>query len=155
MKPVDWDRLRAAIDQFTADDGPEETAAPAAATVSDEGEIEYREEVFARVSKLLPEAQIRAHVDALEACVAALAEAAANDVEAIEAAAHKVVSQAGMLGLFRLSDRASALEQACRTGTGVRHALKRFRLASGDVRDHLELRSQSAPDPLRQARGSH
>ncbi len=137
MKPVEWDRLRAAIDRFggrRAGAGPEHSPAE---TSAEHEEIPFGEDVFARVRQLLPEAQLHAHVDALQASVGELRIAGPGDLQSLEATAHKVVSQAGMLGLFRLSARAARIEQGCRSGKGVRRSLERFREAAGDVGDYL------------------
>ncbi|MDQ3471825.1 MAG: response regulator [Pseudomonadota bacterium] len=137
MKPVEWDRLRSAIDQFGGQRaGAELDSSPTEASAEHE-EIPFGEDVFARVRQLLPEAQLQAHVEALEASVGALRIAGSTDLQSLEAIAHKVVSQAGMLGLFRLSARSARIEQSCRAGHGVRRALERFREASSDVRDYL------------------
>lgn len=143
MKPVEWDRLRAAIDHFTSDDGP---AQPSSAEADDSP---FDPEVFERVTELLPQAQLHAHVEALEANVSALAKPAPSDLQTLEAAAHKIVSQAGMLGLSRLSRRASAVEQSCIASVGVRGALDRFREALGDVERYLRPRVNSADSAAR------
>ena len=54
----------------------------------------------------------------------------------IEALAHKIVSQAGMLGLIRMCECARQVEDACRAGTGRASAVHQFRAAVGDVRDY-------------------
>lgn len=48
--------------------------------------------------------------------------------------AHKIVSQAGMLGLKRVSDSMRALEQACMAGDDAADALRACHDAAEDVR---------------------
>ena len=57
---------------------------------------------------------------------------AASD-SALQSLAHKIVSQAGMLGLTRLSECARALEDACRAGATPAPALRRCRAAVRDI----------------------
>jgi HPt (histidine-containing phosphotransfer) domain-containing protein len=45
-----------------------------------------------------------------------------------------IVSQAGMLGLTRLSEYARDLEDACRAGAAPQAALIQLRAAAGDIR---------------------
>jgi len=52
----------------------------------------------------------------------------------LQGQAHKIVSQAGMLGLTRVSDRMRALEHACMAGDGAAAALSECREAAEDVR---------------------
>lgn len=47
--------------------------------------------------------------------------------------AHDIVSQAGMLGLVRISKCARSLEDACRSGVGRAEALLRCQEAAGDI----------------------
>ncbi len=151
MKPVEWDRLRAAIDQF----GGQRMAAQAEAPrteAADHEEIPFGAEVFARVKQLLPQAQLQTHIDALEENVRELRISAAGDLNSLAETAHKVVSQAGMLGLFRLSARAARIEQSCRSGDGVRRSLDRFREAACDLGDYLRPREEFARSADRKAR---
>lgn len=54
----------------------------------------------------------------------------------LQAQAHTIISQAGMLGLTRMSECARALENACRSGAGPAAALLDCRAAAGDVQLH-------------------
>ncbi len=82
----------------------------------------------------MPPAALATHVDLLAAAVEELAGATSqDDCQLLEARAHKIVSQAGMLGLQRLSDRAARLEHACRDADGIELTLEAFRRAAGDV----------------------
>jgi HPt (histidine-containing phosphotransfer) domain-containing protein len=51
--------------------------------------------------------------------------------------AHKIVSQAGMLGLTRLSNCAAGVEDACEGNVELAAALQRLRDAAGDVQEQL------------------
>ena len=62
-----------------------------------------------------------------------LAEAGVSDLE-IGHLAHKIVSQAGMLGLTRMATCAADLENACRTGDGREAAVLACHSALDDIR---------------------
>lgn len=154
-KPVEWDRLRAAIDHLTSDERRDEPHPSSEPVTAERDEIAFAEDVFARVSELLPGARLQAHTDALQASVSALVDAAPNDVGAVKAAAHKIVSQAGMLGLLRLSARAAAVERMCATADGAQVALAKFRDVSGDVEKYLRPHVGPAARLTRQLRWAH
>ena len=122
MKPVDWDRVRACLGSVRAATAPLR-------------EVPFDSATFAKVAEIMPPAKLAAHVESLDLAVEELAAATPDDDRRlVEAAAHKIVSQAGMVGLQRLSDRASRLEQACRDSDGIELALEAFRRAAADVR---------------------
>ncbi len=85
------------------------------------------------MQRLLPPVRLHAYLTDLDRQFLFLAEAAASDLE-IGHQAHRVVSQAGMLGLTRMSNCAANLENACRTGKGREAALLACRRAVGDIR---------------------
>lgn len=66
---------------------------------------------------------------------AAPLEAAVSD-ESLAQRAHKIVSQAGMLGLTRMSQCARVLEEACRAGDGQAAAQGECRAATGDIEQY-------------------
>lgn len=152
LKPVEWDRLRAVIDRLGGQRTQQAQDSPPAEATAEHEEIPFGEDVFARVRQLLPEDQLQTHVDALQASVGQLQIAGPGDLQSLEETAHKVVSQAGMLGLFRLSARAARIEQGCRSGQGVRRSLERFREAAGDVGDYLRPNGGFARSEDRKAR---
>lgn len=152
LKPVEWDLLRAVIDRLGGQRAQQAQDSPPAEPTAEHEEIPFREDVFARVRQLLPKDQLQAHVDALQASVGQLQIAGPGDLQSLEETAHKVVSQAGMLGLFRLSARAARIEQGCRSGKGVRRSLERFREAAGDVGDYLRPNGGFARSDDRKAR---
>jgi signal transduction histidine kinase/CheY-like chemotaxis protein len=137
-KPVRQAELRAAVaailaknaDRRPGKTAPVEEAAVDAATFRD-------------VQSMLPPERLAAHVEGMEAHAAQLAatDPGRADVEAVAAIAHKLVSQAGMLGLHRLSERSRSVEEACRSGAGVAAALDAFRASAGDI---AELRRMMA-----------
>jgi len=86
---------------------------------------------FEMVRRMISTERLRIHLHELDRQVSALTGSAG---ESIEGQAHKIVSQAGMVGLRRLSDRARALEEACGTGAPIPAALLACRAAAGDVR---------------------
>jgi HPt (histidine-containing phosphotransfer) domain-containing protein len=126
MKPIDWDRVRAAIDRFC-------TAQP----VAPEDEVTkpaFDSAVFARISAIIAPPLLQRHVDALRGEVRRLSVAKAGEADGeVAHMAHKIISQAGMLGLMRLSARAADVERACAAGQDVPEALKRFASVAGDV----------------------
>jgi CheY-like chemotaxis protein/HPt (histidine-containing phosphotransfer) domain-containing protein len=126
MKPIDWDRVRAAIDRFC-------TAQP----VAPEDEVTkpaFDAAVFARISAIIAPPLLQRHVDALRGEVRRLSVAKAGEADGeVAHMAHKIISQAGMLGLMRLSARAADVERACAAGQDVPEALKRFASVAGDV----------------------
>jgi HPt (histidine-containing phosphotransfer) domain-containing protein len=104
---------------------------------SEPEEVAFDEGAFRDVAGILPPERLQAHVDHLEGQVAALSEGNGMDGDTVGAAAHKIVSQAGMLGLPRLSARAREVEETARDGKFLAPALARFRIAAADIRAHL------------------
>jgi HPt (histidine-containing phosphotransfer) domain-containing protein len=84
---------------------------------------------------MLPPVRLHAYLKDLDRQFMFIAEAEASDLE-IGHQAHKVVSQAGMLGLTRMSNCAANLENACRTGEGRDAAVLACRRAVGDIRQY-------------------
>ena len=64
----------------------------------------------------------------------------------LEGQAHKIVSQAGMLGLTRISQCARAVEDACRAGAEPDAALGECRAAVGDIRLYAMPAAALPPD---------
>ena len=62
------------------------------------------------------------------------AAAGARDDKQLVGQAHALVSLASVLGFATLSDRCSALEEACRSGQGVQPAFERARASALEVR---------------------
>ena len=85
------------------------------------------------VQRLIPPDRVCAYLEDLERQLATIAYCLEDD-SSLEGRAHMIVSQAGMLGLTRLSERARAVEDACRSRAAPRHALAQLNAAAGDVR---------------------
>ena len=115
---------------------------------------------------MLPANRLRGHVEALIGSAGQVAGAAASlgadpsDAERqgeqralVAGGAHKIVSQAGMLGLVRLSNAARALEEALREKTALEPARAAFQDAARDPEFHLLplLGSGALPDATRGA----
>ena len=138
MKPIEWEKVRATIrdcgrlrdqNQATVDLPPGNAAAEGTA---------FDHAIFAELQQLIPAVRLRQHAEALSADVGRLADATpGSDPARIRDLAHGIVSQAGMLGLIRLSSRAAEVEQALETGQSLSARLRRFRAASADPLDYL------------------
>jgi DNA-binding NarL/FixJ family response regulator len=103
-----------------------------------EGPPAFDPTTFAEVREMLPPERLAAHLERLAGEVEQVAVGPGADgaVEELAGSAHKIVSQAGMLGLMRLSERARAVEEAARSGgagEALDAALARFRQAALDV----------------------
>jgi HPt (histidine-containing phosphotransfer) domain-containing protein len=92
-------------------------------------------ELLADVQRLIPPERLREYLRELDRQLQLLVEAASSD-ESLAQRAHKIVSQAGMLGLNRMSQCARALEDACRTGEGQAAAQSQCRAAIGDIEQY-------------------
>ena len=89
--------------------------------------------LMAGVQRLIPPERLRAYLHDIDRQFRKIVESAAGRPD-IESLAHKIVSQAGMLGLIRMSECARMLEDACRLGGQRTAALRQCRAAAGDVR---------------------
>jgi hypothetical protein len=92
-------------------------------------------ELLASVQRLIPPERLREYLLELDRQLQLVIASAASD-ESLGDRAHKIVSQAGMLGLTRMSQCAKALEDACRAGAGQAAALDECRAATGDIEHH-------------------
>ncbi|HET7816510.1 MAG TPA: ATP-binding protein [Sphingomicrobium sp.] len=125
MKPVDWDRVRQAIARHSR---TSVGAMPGVASPA------FDRAAFDRLAAVLPPERQRAFARELELEVAVLAASPLDgDREALGEQAHRLVSQAGMLGLSRLSELAAEVEDACRSGGDLCSALARFTSAARDI----------------------
>jgi len=91
--------------------------------------------LLAGIQGLIPPERLHAYLRDLDRQFWVVANADPADPN-IERLAHKIVSQAGMLGLIRVCECARQVEDACRAGTGRATAVHRCRAAVGDVRDY-------------------
>jgi HPt (histidine-containing phosphotransfer) domain-containing protein len=85
------------------------------------------------VQRLIPPERLHAYLRDLERQLATAIDCPEDD-STLEARAHMIVSQAGMLGLTRLSEYAGELEDVCRSGATRQAALAQLRAAAADVR---------------------
>ncbi len=92
-------------------------------------------EVLAGVRRMIAPERLREYLRDLDRQLQRLIASDPRD-ESLGGRAHKIVSQAGMLGLTRMSQCARALEDACRRGSGEAEALAQCRLAVRDVELH-------------------
>jgi HPt (histidine-containing phosphotransfer) domain-containing protein len=88
--------------------------------------------LLAVVQNLIPPERLHVYLRDLDQQLRVVAGCAAGDA-GLEAQAHQIVSQAGMLGLTRVARCAGSLEDACRSGYRER-ALLQLRVATEDVR---------------------
>ena len=95
------------------------------------------EEIFESVMDALPANSLKRHLATLQNDVEQVAGASTADPQQLRGTAHKIVSQAGMLGLMRLSAAARALEDAADGRGEIATALEGFRAVSGDVAAEL------------------
>ncbi|TFI59256.1 response regulator [Sphingomonas parva] len=144
-KPVRQTQLHAAVASALQARGDDRSALAA-----DTAQEVFAPLIFADVQTMLPADRLRGHVETLIGAAARVADAADRlDPECadadrhperygeVAADAHKIVSQAGMLGLTRLSDAARALDQAVRQRALIVPARTAFRAAAGDPETFL------------------
>jgi CheY-like chemotaxis protein len=106
---------------------------PAAGTpATDANDPIFDTKIFARVQATIPAERLERHIASLRDQLASIA----ADVPAseLEARAHKIASQAAMLGLARLAGRVAAIEDACRSGADHGPAVNDFHAAAEDIR---------------------
>jgi CheY-like chemotaxis protein len=135
-KPVRQRELETAL--AAAVPSPRRAAAETAAQAAADDQGAFDASVFASVQDALPHERLKEHVADFGAQLDAVAGASGeSDRTALRFDAHKIVSQAGMLGLMRLSGRARELEQAAAADDGIEPALARFREAVPDLERHI------------------
>jgi signal transduction histidine kinase/DNA-binding NarL/FixJ family response regulator/HPt (histidine-containing phosphotransfer) domain-containing protein len=101
----------------------------------------FDEEAFRSVEEAIPAGRLITYVEDLQALADKVSGAQpGGDPSALVVDAHKIISQAGMLGLMRLSERARAIEDSARAGSGLDQALAAFREAAPDIERHLGAR---------------
>jgi HPt (histidine-containing phosphotransfer) domain-containing protein len=87
------------------------------------------------VQRLIPPERLHAYLRDLEGQLVTVLDCSDDD-STLGSRAHMIVSQAGMLGLTRLSEYARELEDACRAGAAPQAALVQLRAAAGDIRHY-------------------
>ncbi|HZF93907.1 MAG TPA: ATP-binding protein [Allosphingosinicella sp.] len=141
-KPVRQRELNAAIASALAasparprPEAPTDEAAPVAAAPN---EGAFDEEAYLSVAEAIPAGRLGTYVEDLQKLADAVSAATPEtDPNSVIVDAHKIISQAGMLGLIRVSQRARAVEDAARAGTGLDTAIPAFREAAPDIERHL------------------
>jgi len=93
----------------------------------------FNQGMLMAVERLIPSERLHAYLRDLERQLATVIDCPDDD-PTLEGRAHMIVSQAGMLGLTRLSEYARELEDACRAGAAPHAALAQLRAAAGDIR---------------------
>jgi len=90
------------------------------------GSKSFDPETFGKIAQLLPRERLKTHLASFEQ---QLREAADGPVEPerLKSSAHKLISQAGMLGFMELSDRSGDLEEACEGEGPIDGARAEFR----------------------------
>ena len=89
--------------------------------------------VLAAVQRLIPSERVHAYLQDLDRDHRLLTATAATETS-LQSQAHKIGSQAGQLGLTRMSECARTLENACRAGLAPAAALLQCRAAADDIR---------------------
>jgi CheY-like chemotaxis protein len=89
-------------------------------------------DALAKVEALITPERVHAYLRELDGQMAMIA-GSAMDEAALQSQAHKIISQAGMMGLLRVSQCARSLVDAYRSGEGQAEALVRFQATAGDI----------------------
>jgi signal transduction histidine kinase/DNA-binding response OmpR family regulator len=127
-KPIHQPELEAAIQKVLQSQPVEQVGS----TPEEDSKNSFDPEVYGVVEKLLPVERLRVHLENFDRQLVAVF----NDevpVEGLEGAAHKLVSQAGMLGFTKLSERCRDLELACSAGEAS-DTFARAAAAAGEAR---------------------
>jgi len=99
--------------------------------------------VYDKVSKIFPAGRLPFHLKCFEAEIACtLSEP--TEVQVLREGAHKLVSQAGMLGFMKLSRLCRDLEQACSQGGAIEAELSAAKAAALEVQARLRTLIASA-----------
>lgn len=142
-KPIKQPELHRAIAQALADKG-ERARAPQVSRAADVFDVA----AWSSLTKILPKDRLRAHLTTFERQLRDDYGDISN-VEGLKDSAHKLVSQAGMLGFMKLSRGFSALEQACEAGKSVDQSLARVDAAAKEALPKLrELLSTLEESPM-------
>jgi PAS domain S-box-containing protein len=124
-KPIKQVDLHRAIErvltgrEIGAPEGPSKSGA-------EEGGNVFDREIYGKIAQLFPKERLTTHLASFQKQVRETAEGPAEP-ERLKSSAHKLISQAGMLGFMELSDRSRDLEEACEGEGPLDSALDRFR----------------------------
>jgi signal transduction histidine kinase len=89
-------------------------------------------DVLTKVQLLLAPGRVEEHLQELDHHLVQIARSSLDEIT-LQSQAHKIISQAGMLGLLRVSAHARVLAEACRSGEGQAEALIQFQATADDV----------------------
>jgi HPt (histidine-containing phosphotransfer) domain-containing protein len=87
---------------------------------------QFDADTFGKIAQLLPRERLKTHLASFEQQLREASEGPV-DLERLKSSAHKLISQAGMLGFMELSDRSRDLEEACEGDAPLDAALDAFR----------------------------
>ena len=107
--------------------------------------------VFETVRDIIPAARLCVHLDTLAGQMAAIGRDPMASSASLQTQAHKIISQAGMLGLMRLSRRARVLESACAAGEGEVEALRECCAAADDIHRYAIAAASAGANSYKQA----
>ncbi|MDQ4086489.1 MAG: ATP-binding protein [Pseudomonadota bacterium] len=131
-KPIRQADLHAAITAILSREQPQDNAQ------LEEGPAAFDAAAFAEVRDALPPERLAQHLERLADEVEKLAaEVNALAPGEVERAAHRIVSQAGMVGLMALSSAAASLEEAARSGMEAGPAARAFQAAAAPALERL------------------
>ncbi len=125
-KPINQPALHAAIAQVL-----DNTPAPFNVPPAAEGLAEFDAESFADVAAMLPSDRLETHLSTMEKQLKEIL--VETDAHALKSAAHKLVSQAGMLGFKVLSEHCRDLDQASDAGASLVESREAVRAAARRV----------------------
>lgn len=103
------------------------------ATSADMVPAVFDAELLAVVQDLIPPKRLHAYLRDLDRQFSAVVGSTSGDAT-LQDRAHKIVSQAGMFGLTRMSECARQVEDACRAGSGQEAAVLHCSEAIADIR---------------------
>jgi HPt (histidine-containing phosphotransfer) domain-containing protein len=127
-KPIHQPELKAAIHKILLGRSGEQAKSTAA-----DGQGGFDPEIYQGIRTLLPPERLRVHLENFDGQLAAVF-GGGPMAEDLEQAAHKLVSQAGMLGFTSLSDRCREVEQACANGQDASEPFGRAEQAASEAR---------------------
>jgi PAS domain S-box-containing protein len=131
-KPIKQADLHAAIARIMQQ-GAATASEPAA---EDAITPEFDEETFGKIVQLFPPARLKAHLASFDTQLATVFDGS-MEREELKAAAHKLITQAGMLGFMRLSDSARKVEEAAETNAPLDYVLDEARDLSTRARARI------------------
>ncbi len=130
-KPINQLELKTAIHKIMQSHRVEQPGAESA-----HEEVAFDPQVYENVQTLLPPQRLRSHLARFDAELGAVF-GDGTAAEGLEQAAHKIVSQAGMLGFLELSERCRELEQNCANKEEASHPFAKAEAAAAQARSKV------------------